>query len=257
MQTAISFDGRVVLVTGGGSGIGSSTARLFSRAGARVAVVDIQEDAAAAIVRQIQESGGEAIAIRADVSKDADNRAAIDRVLTTWGRVDIFHANAGVPHWPTAIEDLEEATVDQVLMVNVKGVLLGIKHVAPAMKRQKRGVILITGSAAGIRPRQGMHCYSASKAAVHLLGKALALELAPFGVRVVVLAPGGTETPMFPAFVGKVEVDEQAMTRYRGNVPLGRLVTPQDVAQAALFAASDAASMFTGSALVIDGGRCV
>lgn len=248
---------RVALVTGAGSGIGQATALLFAREGACVAVVDLREDAAKATAMQIERAGGQALPIRADVSCAADNQAAVEQVEARWGRLDIFHANAGVPHWPTPIEEIEETTIDQILAVNVKGVILGVKYAAPLMKRQKSGVILITGSAAGVRPRQGMHCYSASKAAVHVFAKSVALELAPFGVRVVVIAPGGTETPMFPAFVGKTEVDDEAMARYRGNVPLGRLVTTNDVAQAALFLVSDAAAMSTGSTLLVDGGRCI
>lgn len=248
---------RVALITGGGSGIGQASAVLFAREGAKVAVVDVREEAAKQTAQQIEGAGGEALAIRADVTRAADNQLAVERTVARWGRLDIFYANAGVPQWPTAVESVDEAVFDQIMAVNVKGVFLGIKHVAPVMKKQRSGVILITGSTSGIRPRPGVQCYSASKGAVHALGKSLGLELAPFGIRVVAIAPVATETPMLPTFMGKQAVDEEGMTRYRGTIPLGRLNRPEDIAQAAVFLASDDAAMITGATVPVDGGRCI
>lgn len=248
---------RVALITGAGSGIGQATAVLFAREGARVAVVDLREDAAKVTAERIERGGGQALAIRADVSRSADNQAAVSQTLARWGRLDIFYANAGVPQFPTNVEELDEAVFDQIMAVNVKGVFLGAKHVVPVFKKQRSGVLLITGSTSGIRPRPGVQSYSASKGAVHAMAKSLALELAPFGVRVVAIAPVATETPMLATFMGKTQVDEEGMTRYRGTVPLGRLNKPEDLAQAALFLASDEAAMITGSVFPVDGGRCI
>jgi 3-oxoacyl-[acyl-carrier protein] reductase len=146
---------------------------------------------------------------------------------------------------------------DQIMAVNVKGVFLAAKHVMPVFKQQKGGVLLITGSTSGVRPRPGVQCYSASKGAVHTMAASLALEFAAFGARVVAIAPVATETPMLATFMGKKQVDEEGMTRYRGTVPLGRLNKPEDLAAAALFLASDEAAMITGSVFPVDGGRCI
>jgi 3-oxoacyl-[acyl-carrier protein] reductase len=248
---------RVAVITGAGSGIGAATALLFAREGARVAVVDVREDAAKATVQAIERAGGQALALTADVTRGADNQAIVDQTLARWGRLDVFHANAGVPQFPSSVEDVDEAIFDRIMAVNVKGVFLAAKHAAPVMKRQRSGVLLITGSTAAIRPRAGGQCYAASKGAVTTLTKSLALELAPFGVRVVCIAPVATETPMLPTFMGKTQVDEEGMTRYRATVPLGRLNQPEDLARAALFLASDDAAMITGSCVEVDGGRCI
>jgi len=248
---------RIAVVTGAGSGIGRATALMFAREGARVAVVDLEEATAKATAEEIERAGGQALAVRADVSKAADNEAVVGQTVARWGRLDVFFANAGVPQFPTPIEDVEEATFDRIMSVNVKGVFLGAKYAAPVFKQQRRGVFLITGSTSGIRPRPGVQCYSASKGAVHTLAKSLALELAPFGVRVVAIAPVATETPMLPTFMGKARVDEEGMTRYRATVPLGRLNQPEDLARTALFLASDDAAMITGSCVEVDGGRCI
>lgn len=248
---------RVALITGAGSGIGQATALLFAREGARVAVVDVREEAAKATAQEIERAGGQALALRADVSRAADNQAAVEQTVARWGRLDIFYANAGVPERPTPVEDVDEATFDRIMAVNVKGPFLGAKYAAPIMKRQRSGVILLTGSTSAVRPRPGVQCYSASKGAVHVMAKSLALELAPFGVRVVTIAPVATETPMLPTFMGKDKVDDEGMARYRSTVPLGRLNQPEDLARAALFLASDDAAMITGTALEVDGGRCI
>ncbi len=248
---------KVALITGAGSGIGQATAVLFAKEGARVTVVDLREDAAKATAEQIERAGGQALAVRADVSRSEDNQAAIQQTLARWGRLDVFYANAGVPQFPTAVEEVDEAVFDQIMAVNVKGVFLAAKHVMPVFRKQRGGVLLITGSTSGIRPRPGVQCYSASKGAVHTMASSLAIEFAGFGARVVAIAPVATETPMLATFMGKKEVDEEGMTRYRGTVPLGRLNKPEDLARTALFLASDEAAMITGSVVPVDGGRCI
>jgi 3-oxoacyl-[acyl-carrier protein] reductase len=248
---------RIAVVTGAGSGIGRATASMFAREGARVAVVDLEEATAKATAEEIERAGGQALAIRADVSKAADNEAVVGQTVARWGRLDVFFANAGVPQFPTPIEDVEEATFDRIMSVNVKGVFLGAKYALRVMKHQKSGVFLATASTSAIRPRPGVQSYSASKGAVVTLVKSLALESAPFGVRVVAIAPVATETPMLATFMGKTAVDEEGMTRYRATVPLGRLNTPDDLAKAAVFLASDDAAMITGTCIEVDGGRCI
>jgi 3-oxoacyl-[acyl-carrier protein] reductase len=217
----------------------------------------VREDAAKATTQEIERAGGQALALRADVSRAADNQAAVERTLARWGRLDIFYANAGVPERPTPVEELDEATFDTIMAVNVKGLFLGAKYAVPVMKKQRSGVILITGSTSAVRPRPGVQAYSASKGAAHVLAKSLALELAPFGVRVVAIAPVATETPMLPTFMGKDKVDDEGLARYRATVPLGRLNQPEDLARTAVFLASDDAAMITGSTVEVDGGRCI
>jgi 3-oxoacyl-[acyl-carrier protein] reductase len=248
---------RVALVTGAGSGIGRASALLFAREGARVAAIDLVEDAAKATAEAIERDGGQALPIRADVSRAADNEGAIAQTVARFSRLDVFFANAGVPQGPTSVEDVDEATFDRIMAVNVKGVFLGAKYAAPVMKRQKRGVFLITASTSAIRPRPRVQCYTASKGAVIAMAKSLALELAPFGVRVLALAPVATETPMLPTFMGKPAVDDEGRARYVATIPLGRLNTPDDLAKAALFLVSDDAAMMTGTCVVVDGGRCI
>jgi 3-oxoacyl-[acyl-carrier protein] reductase len=248
---------RVAIVTGGGSGIGAATALAFAGAGARVLVADLDEAAAKAVVERIERAGGAATAARADVARAADNQAIVERAVAAWGGLDVFLANAGVPQWPNPIEAVDEAVFDRVFAVNVKGVWLGAKYALAVMKRQKRGVFLVTASTAALRPRPGGQTYAASKGAVVTLTKSLALEAAPYGVRVVAIAPVATETPMLPTFMGKERVDEEGMARYVATVPLGRLNQPEDLARAAVFLASDDAAMITGSCLEVDGGRCI
>ncbi|HTO10788.1 MAG TPA: glucose 1-dehydrogenase [Candidatus Binatia bacterium] len=248
---------RVAIVTGAGSGIGAASAIAMAREGARVLVVDINDAAVKKTVEQIEQAGGQAAGARADVSRAADNQSVVEQAVARWGRLDVFFANAGVPQWKTDIEDVDEKTFDQIFAVNVKGVWLGAKYALPVMKTQRRGVYLITASTSAIRPRPGGQTYAASKGAVVTLTKALALEAAPHGVRVVAIAPVATHTPMLPTFMNKVEVDEEGLRQYIATVPLGRLNEPQDLANTAVFLASDDAAMITGSCVDVDGGRCI
>jgi 3-oxoacyl-[acyl-carrier protein] reductase len=248
---------RVAIVTGAASGIGAATALAMAREGARVLVVDLNEAGAKGIVEQIEKAGGQAAAARADVTRASDNQAIVEQATSRWGRLDVFFANAGVPQWKTDLEEVDEKVFDQIFSVNVKGVWLGAKYALPVMKRQRRGVILITASTSAIRPRPGGQTYAASKGAVITLAKALALESAPHGVRVVAIAPVATHTPMLPTFMSKKEVDEEGLQRYVATVPLGRLNQPEDLAATAVFLASDDAAMITGSCIEVDGGRCI
>lgn len=248
---------RVAVVTGGASGIGAASAIAMAAEGARVVIGDVNEAAAEVVRERIQRSGGQALALRADVTRAVDNQALVERAVSAWGRLDVFYANAGVPQWKMDLEAVEDAVYDRIMDVNVKGVWLGAKFALPVMKRAKRGVFLITASTAGIRPRPGGQTYAMSKGAVITLAKALALEVAPHGVRIVAICPVATHTPMLPTFMGKKEVDAESLARYEATVPLGRLNKPEDIASAAVFLASDDAAMITGSTIEVDGGRCI
>lgn len=248
---------RVAIVTGGGSGIGEASAIAFAAEGARVLVVDLDEGHAKRTAEQIEKAGGKAVALRGDVTRAADNQAAVERATALWSRLDIMFANAGVPQWKTDVEDVDEETFDRIMAVNVKGVFLAAKYAMPVMKRQRRGVFMVTASTAAIRPRPGGQVYAASKGAVVTFTKGLALEGAPYGVRVVAIAPVATFTPMLATFMNKVEVDEEGLRQYIATVPLGRLNQPEDLARTAVFLASDDAAMITGSCVEVDGGRCI
>ena len=248
---------KVAIITGAGSGIGAATAVAMAAEGARVVVADVNEAGAKTTVQKIEGAGGHAVAMTADVTRAADNQALVERATAAWGRLDVFFANAGVPQWKTDVEEVDETTFDTIFDVNVKGVYLGAKYALPVMKRARRGVFLITASTAALRPRPGGQIYAASKGAVVTLAKALALEVAPHGVRVVAICPVATHTPMLPTFMGKQQVDDEGLKRYEATVPLGRLNQPDDIAHAAIFLASDDAAMITGSTLEVDGGRCI
>ncbi|OLB12828.1 MAG: 3-oxoacyl-ACP reductase [Candidatus Rokubacteria bacterium 13_2_20CM_69_10] len=248
---------RVAIVTGAGSGIGAASALALAAEGARVVVADVNETAAKAIVEKIERQGGQGLALHVDVARAADNKALVERAVATFGRLDVFYANAGVPQWKSDIEEVEEQVFDRIFDVNVKGVWLGARYALPVMKRQRRGVFLITASTSAIRPRPGGQTYAASKGAVVTLAKALALEAAPHGVRVVAIAPVATHTPMLPTFMNKQAVDAEGLARYEATVPLGRLNQPEDIARTAVFLASDDAAMITGSCVEVDGGRCI
>jgi 3-oxoacyl-[acyl-carrier protein] reductase len=243
---------KVALVTGAGSGVGKAIAETFAREGAKVAVLDINEGAARDVANAI---GGGAVAIRCDVARKADVDAAAQATVAAFGTIDILVNNAGTTHRNRPMLEVEEAEFDRVFAVNVKSIFLLAHAVVPVFRQKGRGVIINIGSTAGIRPRPGLAWYNASKGAVNLLSKSMAVELAPDRIRVCALAPVAGETALLPTFLG---TDDPAVrARFVASVPLGRLSVPQDVANAALFLASDEAEFLTGVVLEVDGGRCV
>lgn len=243
---------RVALVTGAASGLGLAMVERFVAEGVRVAVVDWNGDAAAGTAARF---GAAAIAIRADVTKADEVQASVARTVEAFGRLDILINNAGSSHAKGPFEAVSEAEFDRVFAVNLKSIFHYCNATVPVMRSQGGGVILNVGSTAGNRPRPGLAWYNASKGAVHNVTKTLALELAPDRIRVCALAPVATETPLLATFLG---TDSPEMRdQMRGIVPLGRLGQPEDVANAALYLASDEASFLTGVVLDIDGGRSV
>jgi len=241
---------KAALVTGAGSGFGKAIAETFAREGARVAVVDIAEKAAKETAAAI---GKGAIALRCDVSNKAAFDAAVKETAAAFVALDILVNNAGVSHVNKPLMEIGEDEFDRVFAVNVKGVFLFTQAAVPLMRRRK-GVIINIGSTAGLRPRPGLSCYNATKGAVHVFSKTLAVELAP-EIRVCTIAPVAGDTPLLATFMGGDTAELRA--KFVATVPLGRLSTPQDVANAALFLASDEAAFLTGNVVEVDGGRCV
>src|SRR6266487_3097185 len=227
------LDNKVALVTGAASGFGKGIAETFAREGARVAVVDINAEAARQAAASIS---NKTIAVRCDVSQHADVDASVKATVDAFGRIDILVNNAGMSHVRRPMLEVEEAEFDRLMAVNVKSIFLFAHAVVPLMRKQKSGVIINIGSTAGIRPRPGLTWYNASKGAVNLMSRSMALELAPDRIRVCALAPTIGETALLPTFMGGDS--EELREKFRASVPLGRLSTPQDVANAAQFFAS-------------------
>jgi 3-oxoacyl-[acyl-carrier protein] reductase len=250
------LENQVAIITGAASGMGKATAELFASEGATVIVADLPTSPGDSVVADIVGNGGKAKFIPVDVTDPAQVQALVDTVVREFGQVDIMYNNAGLPMSFTPIEEVSDAYYEKMMAVNVKGVFLGCRAVAPYMKQRRKGVILSTASTSGVRPRPGLNVYAASKGAVIALTKSLALELAPFGIRVNCINPVATDTPMLNQFIGDADV-EAGRENFLKTIPLGRLAQPMDIAQAALFLASDAASMITGVDLEVDGGRCV
>ena len=240
---------KVAVVTGGGSGFGTAICRRFASEGARVVVVDLLESGQAVA----QEIGG--VFVAADVTKDEDARRMVQTAVARFGRVDIVVNNAGLPQPPAPIEQTTEAQFDRLMSVNAKAIFLAAKHAVPAMRRQGGGVILNTVSVAAIRPRPNLTAYNASKGAALVMSKSLAIELAPDRIRVNAICPGPGDTPMLAVFVGGDTEAHRAP--FLSSIPLGRLCSPEDVANAMVFLASDEASFITGVVLEVDGGRCI
>jgi 3-oxoacyl-[acyl-carrier protein] reductase len=241
---------KTAIVTGAASGFGAGIARRFAAEGARVMVADLNAEGAAAVAAEI---GGIAQAV--DVARDASVAAMAQAALAAWGRVDILVNNAGVTHLPANLEDVTEADFDRVLAVNAKSVYLTARHLVPAMKAANKGAILNIASTAGVSPRPRLNWYNASKGWMITATRAMAIELAPHGVRVNALNPVAGETPLLASFMGEDTPEMRA--KFLASIPMGRFSTPDDLAAAALFLCSDEAGLITGVGLQIDGGRCI
>jgi 3-oxoacyl-[acyl-carrier protein] reductase len=244
--------GKTALVTGAAQGFGFGIAETFVREGARVAVLDLNGDKAKEAAQAI---GRRAFAVTCDVAKGKSVEKAVARVIAKLGRLDIVVNNAGTTHRNMPMTDVTEEEFDRVFAVNVKSIYLMAKAIVPHFREHGGGVILNIGSTAGVRPRPGLTWYNGSKGAVNLLSKSMAVELAPDRIRVNAIAPVAGETPLLATFMGEDTPEKRA--QFRASIPWGRLSTPQDMANAALYLCSDDAEMVTGTVLAVDGGRCI
>lgn len=244
------LEGKSAIVTGGASGFGAGIARKFAAEGARVMVADLNIDLAQEVAGDI---GG--IAYHVDVSQNGSIANMAADAKAELGTPDILVNNAGITHLPTLMEDVSEADFDRVFAVNCKSVYLMARHFVPVMKRAGKGAILNVASTAGISPRPRLNWYNASKGWMITATKAMAVELAPQGIRVNAICPVAGETPLLPSFMG--EDTPEMREKFLSTIPLGRFSTPEDMGNAACFLCSDEASMVTGVAMEVDGGRCI
>ena len=248
--------GKVALITGGASGIGEGTVRLFAREGASVLIADIQDDQGARLAAEL---GARVAYVHTDVSHEADVQSAVAEAVRRFGRLDCIFNNAGFGGVGGRIESIDIAGFDQTIGVLLRGVLLGMKHAAPVMKRQGGGSIISTASVAGLTAGFGPHVYSAAKAAVIQLTKTVAMELGEHNIRVNCICPGGIATPIFGKGLGMSAEQAEAIVPLMKGVlenlqPIKRSGIPDDIANAVLWLASDDATFVNGHALVVDGG---
>ncbi|WP_212525180.1 SDR family oxidoreductase [Actibacterium sp. MT2.3-13A] len=242
--------GKTAIVTGAGSGFGAGIARKFAAEGARVMVADINAAAAEAVAHEI---GGTAQVV--DVSRGGSVLEMAEAGFALFGRLDILVNNAGITHLPKPLEEVTEEEFDRVFAVNAKSVYLTARHIVPHMKAHGGGTILNIASTAGVSPRPRLNWYNASKGWMITATRAMAVELAPDAIRVNALNPVAGETPLLASFMGEDTPEMRA--KFLSTIPLGRFSTPEDMGNAACFLCSDEASMITGVALEVDGGRCI
>jgi 3-oxoacyl-[acyl-carrier protein] reductase len=241
---------RVAVVTGGASGFGEGIVRRFADEGAHVVIADLNGEAARKLAKEI-----DGLAVRADISRGADVKALAKAALEQFGGIDILVNNAGIGHKPQSLDTLSEEDFDRILAINAKSVYLTAREIVPLMKARKHGAILNIASTGGVSPRPNLTWYNASKGWMITATRAMAVELAPFGIRVNAINPVAGETPLLATFMG--EDTPEIRAKFLASIPIGRFSTPQDIAAAACFLCSDEASMITGVALEVDGGRCI
>ena len=243
---------KTAIVTGGASGFGEGIVRKFRAEGAQIVIADINVLAAKLIASEL---GKKTIAVQADVAE----RTSVENLQATakraFGKIDIIINNAGVTHLPTPLDQVNEEDFDHVFKVNCKSVYLMAKSFVPDMKKQRGGVILNIASTAGISPRPKLNWYNSSKGWMNTATKTMAVELAPFGIRVNAVNPVAGETPLLSSFMG--EDTPEMRQKFISTIPLGRFSTAQDIANAACYLCSDEASMVTGVCMEVDGGRCI
>jgi len=246
------LDGKCAIVTGGASGFGAGIVRKFVAEGAKVMIADINGDGAAAMASEI---GKQTVAQHVDVANGGSVESMAAAALDAFGQVDILVNNAGITHLPMAMEDVGEDEFDRVAAVNMKSVYLTARALVPYMKERKTGAILNVASTAGLSPRPRLSWYNASKGWMITATKSMAVELAPLGVRVNALCPVAGETPLLKSFMGEDTPEMRA--KFLATIPIGRFSQPEDLGNAACYLCSDEASMITGVAMEVDGGRCI
>ena len=246
------LEGKTAIVTGGASGFGKGIVEKFVAEGARVMIADINGDGAAALCAEIGEA---TVAQQVDVANAASVNAMAEAALAAFGHVDILVNNAGVTHLPTPLDEVSEDDFDRVFNVNMKSVYLTARALVPHMKSRKAGAILNVASTAGVSPRPRLNWYNASKGWMITATRTMAVELAPEGIRVNAINPVAGETPLLKSFMG--EDTPEVRAKFLSTIPLGRFSQPEDMGNAACFLCSDEASMITGVAMEVDGGRCI
>jgi NAD(P)-dependent dehydrogenase (short-subunit alcohol dehydrogenase family) len=247
-----SFAGKVAFVTGAANGIGRAAALAFAREGAGVVVADVSEQGNRETARMVEEAGGRALAVRCDVSRAEDVKAALDKAVEAFGRLDCAFNNAGVEQPITATADLTEEEWDRIVSINLRGVFLCMKHEIPLMLRQGGGAIVNTSSGAGVKGFAGQAAYCAAKHGIVGLSKAAALDYAKSNIRINAVCPGIIETPMMDRFSGGTP---EGRARVIAQEPIGRMGKPEEIAAAVIWLCSDAAAFVVGHAMVIDGGQ--
>ncbi len=248
--------GKTAIVTGGGSGFGEGIAKTYAREGANVVVNDLNGAAAERVASEIALAGGKAIAVAGDVTRASDWSALRAAAIEDFGSVQIVVNNAGTTHRNKPVLDVTEDEFDRVYAVNVKSIYWSVHEFVPYFREQGGGVFVNIASTAGVRPRPGLVWYNGSKGAVIVASKALAVELGPDHIRVNCVNPVIGETGLLKEFMGVDDTPENRQ-KFLAGIPLGRFSTPQDIANAALYLASDEAEFITGVCLEVDGGRCV
>lgn len=248
--------GKVAIITGAGSGLGRAAALLFAREDAKVVVAANKERDGEQTVKSIKEAGGDAVLVRVDVTNSPDVEKAVKAAVARYGKLDIMFNNAGTPGPGKLIADITEEEWNKVISVNLTGVFLGTKYAIPEMLKGGGGVIINTSSVAAVSPRRYAGAYATAKAAVIQLTRTTALEYARNNIRANCILPGPIDTPFFSKVAGG-DPDKIALfkEKVRSEVPFGRFAQPEEIAQAALFLASDEASYITGAALPVDGGQ--
>jgi len=249
------LQGKVAIVTGGGSGFGEGIARRFAQEGARVVVNDIHAVNGERVAQEIAAAGGQAKFCAGDVSRDHDVSHLVAFALAGFGDLDIVVNNAGTTHRNQPLLDVAEDEFDRIYRVNVKSLYLSAKHAVPHFRKKRNGVFITVASTAGVRPRPGLTWYNGSKGAAIVTSRSMAAELAPDNIRVNVINPVAGETAMLADFMGQDTPEMRA--KFVATIPLGRLSRPSDIATAAVFFASDEAAFITGACLEVDGGRCI